>query len=71
MTLHLNLDDIGSLEVKIDEKANDLFKAKSGKPQLQVSRLQETELGDEKTVVCFVGNQCIKDISQLKALKYV
>jgi hypothetical protein len=71
MTAHLNFDDVRSLEAKIDEKAHDLFKAKSGKPQLQVSRLLKTELGEEKTALCFEGSQYIKDLSQLKALEHV
>jgi hypothetical protein len=71
MTVHLNLDDTRSIEAKIGEKAYDLFKAKPGKPQLQVSRLPETELGEGEAAVLPIGNQHIKGLSQLKALEHV
>ena len=71
MASYLNLDNTESLRAKIDRKAYDLFKAKYGKPQLQVSRLSKVTSGEGKETICFMENQDVESISQIKALKYV
>lgn len=73
------LDDIRSLQRKIDAKALDLFKAKDGQAPLQVTRIF-----DDKVVNCvekrprkkqkptsFIRGQNVWNSSQLKALRHV
>jgi len=73
MASYLNLDDVGSLKAKIDEKAHDLFKAMPGKSQLQVYRLFKARFGEGKgkEATNFVRNQDVGNVSQIQALEHV
>lgn len=63
----LNLDDLDSLNTRIEEKAFDLFLAKPNSPSLQVIRCcnATTYQSDEADQ----GTEDIWDISQVQALR--
>jgi hypothetical protein len=56
---------------KIDKKADDIFEAKAGKPQLQVNRLFRTGDLDQAKRFKIVRNQDVEDDSQIRALEQV
>lgn len=56
---------------QINETAHDLFKAKPGKPQLQVYRASGASGDVEKVLLRNIEIEDVHDVSQLKALKNV
>lgn len=71
MAAYLQLDDVNSLKAKIDDKAHDLFRAKSGVAPLQVSRYFKTKVGKGKEANCFLKNQDVWDNKEVKSLRHV
>ncbi|CZR67923.1 uncharacterized protein PAC_17822 [Phialocephala subalpina] len=69
-----HLDDLRSLEKKINEKAHDLFKEKPGRAGLQVTRIFKQKTGNrdiresERTV--FIKDLDVCDVSAVKALQH-
>jgi hypothetical protein len=63
------LDDVRSLQLKIEEKAYDLFKAKPEEPPLQITRVfKERDVkSDDKELVRFKVKQNINDVSEVDA----
>jgi hypothetical protein len=59
-----SLDDVRSIQLKIDEKAHDLFKEKSGHPPLAVTRIQENGNSFEK-------DRKVLELSHIKMLRNV
>lgn len=74
-TYRYHLDDLQSLEKKIDEKAHDLFKAKPGHAGFQVTRISKQKIGkrnigeSERNVVIRDLDVC--DLSAVRALQHV
>ena len=75
MSSPLALDDTRSLQTKIDRRAHDLLKGKPGKAPLQVTRIFKGSVDEdkegEKQVSCFVKNQDVWDIPQIRGLQNV
>jgi hypothetical protein len=71
MSPHFNMDDLDSLQMKINSKAPDLFKDRMGQAPLQVSRVFKGRIGKDEETSCFVRNQNVWNNSQIKALKIV
>ena len=66
----MQLDDVQSLRVKLDERSSDLFKAKPGVAQLSVSRYgRKSEDGIERRT-CFARNVEIQDSDQIAAFRH-
>jgi hypothetical protein len=71
MVSYINPECLESLTTKIEKKAYDLFKAKPGRPQLQVNRLFKTRTAEGKDIRRFEGNQDVLDVSHIRALEAV
>jgi hypothetical protein len=71
MPCYLNLEDSDSLKAKIDKKAPDLFKARKGKPQLQVNKCHKKKTEDGKETVYVEVNRDVRNMFELKALRHV
>jgi len=71
MSPYFNMDDLESLQTKINTKAPDLFRERKGQAPLQVSRIFKGRIGRDKETPCFVRDQSVWDKSQIKALKNV
>jgi len=71
MSPNFNVDDLNSLQKKIDSKASSLFKEKAGKASLQVSRVFRGKIGEDEVIPCFVRDQNVSKESQIKVLKNV
>ena len=69
MTQSYNLDDLRSLELKINEKAYNLFKEKIGDAPLQVTRVFKSKRKQgEKEGNCFERDLDVCGLSRVKAL---
>jgi hypothetical protein len=71
MAFKHNFDDIECLQGKIGRIAGRLFKEKPDFAPLQVSRIFKGTIAEDKTTACYVRNQDVWDVSQVKALKNV
>jgi hypothetical protein len=69
MAMYLKLHDVDSLKHKLDGKASDLFKARAGVAQLQVSRYKTSRSEDTKESFSFLRNRDLKDASEIKKLR--
>jgi hypothetical protein len=69
MAAQLKLDDVESLKEKLDERADNLFKARPGVPQLQVTRYGRPSSEDEEKRENFQRNREVKDISAIRNLR--
>lgn len=69
------LDDLRSLQTKVQEKAHDLFKAKAGISPLQVTRIfrnsRANELAEKDNIPHFFKDQDVWNSAQVKALRNV
>ncbi|KAH9211753.1 hypothetical protein DL95DRAFT_369317 [Leptodontidium sp. 2 PMI_412] len=67
------LDDLRSLQTKVQEKAHDLFKAKAGISPLQVTRIfrnsRANELAEKDNIPHFFKDQDVWNSAQVKALR--
>ncbi len=65
-----HLDDLRALEVKIEQKAEDLFEAQDGKSPLQVTRVFQERFGKgnkrERSRVSL--DEDVEDLAQIKSL---
>ena len=68
-----SLDDMKSLQRKIDRKANDLFKEKAGQAPLTVTRnINSYEARSErKYSSCFEADKAVSSIADIKRLRNV
>jgi hypothetical protein len=71
MEWYLKLEDSESLKAKIDERAPDLFKARKGKPQLEVKSYAKKRIEEGKDFVCIKDHRDVENMFDLKALRYV
>lgn len=71
MTSYYSFDDIECLQEKVDRAAPELFKKQPGLPPLEVSRVYKEEIGEDRTVTCYVRNQNMWDVSHVIAMKDV
>jgi hypothetical protein len=71
MASYLTLEDSGSLNAKIDEKASDLFKARKRKPQLQVTKCYKRTTEEGKGTMCIERDQDVRNMFELKTLRHV
>jgi hypothetical protein len=71
MASYLNLEDGEGLKAKIDKRAQDLFKTRKGKPQLQVNKCQRKKTAESKETVCDVRDRDVSNMFDLKALRHV
>ena len=69
MAMYLKLDDVEGLKEKLDGKADNLFRAKPGVPQLQVSRYGRSNDEEGKEGTSFLGNQDVEDLSEIRSLR--
>lgn len=62
------LDDVRSLQLKIEEKAYDLFKAKPDEAPLQITRVFRERVikSEDKEVVRFKIKQEVNDVSEVE-----
>ena len=70
MASYLDLEDGERLKAKINEKAPDLFKARKGKPQLEVYKCQK-KTKEGKETVCIERDRDIRNMFDLKPLRNV
>lgn len=66
MAAYLELDDVDILREKVDRKAHDLFKARPGVAQLQVSRYGSLRTEDGKEESYSLRNQELKNLSDVR-----
>jgi hypothetical protein len=72
MATKFQLDDNRSLELKINQKAHDLFKEKKGHPGLQVTRIFKRGNGRDSSLRnAFVRDLDVCDVSQVKSMRDV
>ena len=66
MAKYCNCDDAEHFKVRVDEKASDLFSSK--KQELQVKRLQKSDIPTGNYSTCFLDPERVSSSRQLKAL---
>jgi hypothetical protein len=71
MESYLKLEDSESLKAKIDKRAPDLFKARKGKPQLEVKGYTEKRIEEGKDFVFIEDHRDVENMFDLKALRHV
>ena len=68
MGLHLCLHDNKELRAKIHEKAEDIFEAKSAKPQLRVFKFFNASTGEQKDVAYVPNIEDVKSALHIETL---
>jgi hypothetical protein len=71
MASYLKLEDNEGLKARIDEKASDIFKARKGKPQLQVNKCYKKKTDEGKETMCIERDQDVRNMFELKGLRHV
>jgi hypothetical protein len=71
MASYLKLEDNKGLQTRINEKASDIFKARKGKPQLQVAKCSKKKTDDDKEIMCIERHRDIRNMFELKGLRHV
>jgi hypothetical protein len=71
MASYLNLEDNEGLKARIDKKASDLFKARKGKPQLQVNKCYKKKTDEGKETMCIERDRDVRNMFELKGLRHV